>query len=218
MEGEGGVGLRITETPPFRVRGCVTGGSAHQSKKVFINDTLIAVDGVSVSRRPIQEVRAMISGPADSVVQLRFMRPKASTSPGADPEAKRGTAEATHSVVKPRNTRRSSLDFALPSLDFAAPVLLSDIPTNVKVNGDSAATSDDRFIYVEVSLVRMRALISGESAAKAAERASWAAGQRLCKNLASPCRDSSSDSDEAEGLPDADIDTDDAASRHIHSD
>jgi hypothetical protein len=160
----------------------------------------------------------MISGPANSVVRLRFMRPKPSTLSSAELEVKRSAVEAsTKSNVKSRNPRRSSLDFALPSLDFSAPVLLTDGPTSVKLNGDSTATSDDQFIYINVSLVRMRVLTAGESAAKAAERVSWAAGQRLCKNLSSPCQDSSSTSDEEEGLPEADADdADDAAVRHNH--
>jgi hypothetical protein len=156
----------------------------------------------------------MISGPADSVVRLRFMRPKPSMSSSA--ELQRSTVESTTKPnAKPRNPRRSSLDFALPSLDFSAPVLLSDAPASAKVNGDSAATSDDPFIYIDVSLVRKRVLTAGESSAKAAERASWAAGQRLCKNLSSPCQDSSSASDNEEGLPDAET-ADDAAVRQDH--
>ncbi len=62
-----------------------------------------------------------------------------------------------------------------------------DVPTSVKINDDPMAASDDSFLYIDVSLVRMRVVLTtGESPAKAAERLSWAAGQRLCKSLASP--------------------------------
>jgi hypothetical protein len=144
------------------------------------------------------------------------MRPKQSTSSAAELDAKRSTVEvATRSVAKPRNPRRSSLEFALPSLDFASPVPLSDVPTTAKANGETGTTSDDSFFYIDVSLVRMRVLTAGESAAKAAERLSMATGQRLCKNLASPCRDSSSSSDEGTPEADAVADADDTPARRV---
>jgi hypothetical protein len=69
-----GVGLRITETAPFRVRECVAGGPAHESGRIRTGDILLAVDGAAVGHRPIHEVRAMIAGAPGSAVHMRFRR------------------------------------------------------------------------------------------------------------------------------------------------
>ena len=71
-----GVGLRITDTPPFRVRELVTGGSAMKCGRIRIGDTLISVDGVEVSSCPISKVRSFISGSAGSLVRMKFRRLK----------------------------------------------------------------------------------------------------------------------------------------------
>ena len=69
-----GVGLRITEVPPFRVSGCVVAGPAHRSGRVRPGDVLVAVDGATVSGRAFADVRRMILGPAGSEVTVLFSR------------------------------------------------------------------------------------------------------------------------------------------------
>jgi hypothetical protein len=172
MEGECGVGLRITETPPYRVRECVPGGPARQSGCIRPHDTLLAVDGVPVSCRPIHEVRAMISGNMGSTVQMRFMRPKSSTAAGA-------------------RVLSLSGQHAVPSLDFSS----AATSATSKFSSDSSAV-DERHLYFDVTMVRRRVQAAGESPAKAAERHSWVRGQVLCKKLSPSDRVSASpDSD-----------------------
>ena len=69
-----GVGLRITDAAPFRVRGCVAGGAAHKTGEIRPGDTLLAVDGVAVAALPIAQVRKLIVGKAGSRVEMQFQR------------------------------------------------------------------------------------------------------------------------------------------------
>ena len=69
-----GVGLRITDAAPYRVRGCLAGGPAHRTGEIRPGDVLLSVDGIEVAGRSIAEVRRLIVGRAGSRVEMRFQR------------------------------------------------------------------------------------------------------------------------------------------------
>ncbi len=69
-----GVGLRITDAAPYRVRGCLAGGPAHRTGEIRPGDVLLSVDGAEVAGRSIAEVRRLIVGRAGSRVEMRFQR------------------------------------------------------------------------------------------------------------------------------------------------
>jgi hypothetical protein len=103
----------------------------------------------------------MIAGQAGTTVQMRFMRPKSSTSPGV-------------------RVLSLSGQHAVPSLDFSSAVSSS--------SAASSSTSDERYLFFDVSMVRRRVHVAGESPAKAAERQSWVGVQVLCKKLTPSAR------------------------------
>ena len=51
-----GVGMRITDTAPHRVVELLPTGAAARSKKIALQDTLVAVDGLQVCLPPTQHV------------------------------------------------------------------------------------------------------------------------------------------------------------------
>ncbi len=69
-----GVGLRITDVAPYRVRGCLAGGPAHRTGEIRPGDVLLSVDGVEVGGRAIGEVRRLIVGRSGSRVEMKFQR------------------------------------------------------------------------------------------------------------------------------------------------
>ena len=74
-EGTLGVGIRISDNPPFRVIETVSGSPAHSCGKIRIGDVLLSVDDVSVHAKTISQVTELFSkGRAGSQVKLKFAR------------------------------------------------------------------------------------------------------------------------------------------------
>ena len=71
---EVGVGMRITETSPFRVVSLVTGGSAMASGMIREGDVLLAVDGVKVKHMSFGSLRARLLGKPRTKVTLSLSR------------------------------------------------------------------------------------------------------------------------------------------------
>ena len=71
---EVGVGMRITETWPFRVVSLVTGGSAMASGMIREGDVLLAVDGVKVKHMSFGSLRARLLGKLRTKVTLSLSR------------------------------------------------------------------------------------------------------------------------------------------------
>ena len=162
MPDDCGVGLRITETAPYYVRECLVGSPAYQSKLIRPDDMLLAVDGLSVGNLTIQEVRAMISGPAGSAVHLRFRRLRSGASFDefltTDAVRSDSTADERQFVYEVKLTRRRN------SVQAAATTAISP--------GDKAARRASGPSNTTASAVRQMS------------RRSWAAsGQVLCKDL-----------------------------------
>ena len=69
-----GVGMQVSDIPPFRVKSCQIGGPAHRSGDITAGDILLAIDGVSASGLSFTDVRKLIIGADGSSVEMQFLR------------------------------------------------------------------------------------------------------------------------------------------------
>ena len=67
-----GVGMRIRDSPPFRVMSLVHGCSALACDKIRVGDTLLAVNDVSVQGMNFRDLRKCLVGSSGSQVKLSF--------------------------------------------------------------------------------------------------------------------------------------------------
>jgi hypothetical protein len=128
-----GVGLRITDSRPFRVLQCILGSPAYNSGKIRTGDILLSVDGVSVSEKSIVEVSELIKGRPGSTVKMTFTRPPLSTQMLAN----------TSGSILPDLSAISITDFptiSIPDLSFTpgkggwgAPTGFADTSINERV-------------------------------------------------------------------------------------
>ena len=81
-EDQVGVGMRIKDTPPYRVMSLVDGSSALACGKIRVGDILLAVDQVSVKGMPFDQLRKRLMGSKGSQLELSFTR---SSGPGEVP-------------------------------------------------------------------------------------------------------------------------------------
>ena len=155
-----GVGLRITESAPFRVRECVAGAPTYESGRIRAGDTLVSVDGAPISHRPIYEVRAMISGRPGTMVHLRFRRMKSQPMIG-------GHAATQHAERSDNAADDSHVVFDVSLIRRRAP----------------AAASAASTVSITASR-RVSTPIKAGEPPRAATRSSWAAGNaQLCRDL-----------------------------------
>ena len=75
MSGKSGVGLFFLEEDSlFIVRNIVEGGSAWRDGTIKLSDICVAVDGISMEERVLQDLRNAISGTEGTTVSLTFHR------------------------------------------------------------------------------------------------------------------------------------------------
>ena len=158
-----GVGIRISDSQPYRVRELLEGGSAIQNGSIRVGDILLAVDGVEVSNLRLQEVRSMIFGDAGTLVHIRFRTRVVLPSPKPFPKIIHDLGLHANLSITPL---KDFPGLAVPDLSISF--------------DESDSLTEECF---DVELVRQRLLIIGESPIKAKERRSWAGRQVLCRNL-----------------------------------
>jgi len=69
-----GVGIAITDKPPYRVTELVASGAAAISGSIQVGDYLLRVKDVDVTGLPFAEVKALILGPVGTTLQLKIDR------------------------------------------------------------------------------------------------------------------------------------------------
>ena len=139
-----GVGLRITDSRPFRVLQCITGSPAYNSGKIRTGDILLSVDGISVSEKSIVEVSELIKGRPGSTVKMTFTRPPLSTQNLAN----------SSGIIIPDLSAISITDFpalTIPDLSFTPGKSGWGAPANFS---GFAETSINERVTFEVSMVR----------------------------------------------------------------
>lgn len=80
---QGGVGMLLSDTAPFKVLQLTPGGPAERTQHIRVNDILVSVDGMNMTRVSGDQVREAIIGPAGSVVELTFQEVPKRTQHGA---------------------------------------------------------------------------------------------------------------------------------------
>ena len=113
-----GVGVRVSETAPFRIAGCAVGGPAHRGGDIRPGDLLLAVDGVPTRGLSPTSVRRRIAGPPGTYVSLQLAR-AGHAAAGED-------SSAVYTVTLQRTPSRS---WRPPSGDAAAALRPAVTPT-----------------------------------------------------------------------------------------
>ena len=71
---ECGVGLRLTEAAPFRVKDCQPGGAAQKSGEIRPGDVLISINSMQVTGMTFADVRKQLVGKVGSQIEMQFVR------------------------------------------------------------------------------------------------------------------------------------------------